>query len=144
MRMRTVRLRRDRNGIGLNMTRSDYQWGLGSETESRMSQEAIELVLYAENDSGCYHAYLLPMFKACEKKYLRAQGDLTKMLNGFSRIACPIARQYMLEHGSITDSWHSVFTVSVRREFANYFAQYFLREFHIGNRFQTTDKGKVI
>jgi hypothetical protein len=123
------------------MARTDFQWGLGSETESQMSQEAIELVLYAENDSGCYNAYLLPMFKACEKKYLRVQGDLTKMLNGFSRIACPIARQYMLEHGSMTDSWHSVFTVSVRREFAQHFALYFRREFHNGNRFNTPKAG---
>jgi hypothetical protein len=123
------------------MARTNFQWGLGSDIESQMSQEAIELVLYAENDSGCYNAYILPMLKACEKKYLRAQGDLTKMLNGFSRIACPIARQYMLEHGSMTDSWHSVFTVSVRREFAHYFARYFLSEFNSGNRFNTPKVG---
>jgi hypothetical protein len=123
------------------MARTNYQWGLGWQTESQMSQEAIELVLYAENDSGCYNAYILPMLKACEKKYLRAQGDLTKMLNGFSRIASPIARQYMLEHGSMTDSWHSVFTVSVRREFAHHFARYFLSEFNSGNRFNTPKTG---
>jgi len=121
------------------MARSDFQWGLGSETESQMSQEAIELVLYAENDAACYNAYILPMLKACERKYLRLNGDLTKMLNGFARIACPIARQYMLEHGSMTDSWHSVFTVSVRREFARHFALYFLSEFHAGNRFNTQE-----
>jgi hypothetical protein len=119
------------------MARTDFQWGLGSATESTMSHEAIELVLYAENDAGCYKAYILPMLKACERKYLRLDGDLTKMLNGFARIACPIARQYMLEHGSMTDSWHSVFPVSVRREFAEYFARYFLSEFHAGNRFNT-------
>jgi hypothetical protein len=116
------------------MSRSDYAWGLGADTEARMSHEAIELTLYAENDHGCYRAYVLPMLKACQKHYDKGQGDYEAMLRGFTRIGAPIARQYILEHGSMTDKWSSVFPVSVRREFARHMAEYFLTEYRLGNR----------
>lgn len=117
------------------MTRTNFDsWGLGSDTESQLSHEATELVLYAQNDRGAYFAYLVPMFRACQKHYDKKQGDYERILKGFARIACPIARQYTLEHGSMVDKWSDIFPVSVRREFAAHMADYFLAEYRLGNR----------
>ena len=104
--------------------------------ERSMSDEARELSLYAENDYGCYRAHILPMLVACQKHYDKGQGDYERMLKGFQRVLAPVARQYILEHGSMTDRWSSVFPVSVRREVAEHFAEYFLAEYRLGNRWE--------
>jgi hypothetical protein len=101
-----------------------------------MSHEAVELSLYADNDYGCYKAYILPMLVACQKHYDRGQGDFEKVVKGFQRVMAPIARQYTLEHGSMAAEWSSVFPVSVRREVAEKFAEYFVAEYRAGNRWE--------
>lgn len=101
-----------------------------------MSHEAVELSLYAENDYGCFRAYILPMLVACQTHYDKGQGDYERMLKGFQRVLAPVARQYILEHGSMTDRWADVFPVSVRREVAERFAEYFLDEYRLGNRWE--------
>lgn len=116
------------------MSRSDYGWGLGSETEERLSDEAVELILYAQNDHGAYKAWILPMLKACQRHYLRGDGDFEKAVNGFTRVFLPIARQYLLEHGTMTDSVRSVFPPAVRQECGRHMAEYFVAEFRAGNR----------
>ena len=102
------------------------------------SHEAVELSLYADNDYGCYRAYILPMLVACQKHYDKGQGDYERVVKGFQRVLAPIARQYTLEHGSMVDKWSSVFPVSVRREVAEKFAEYFLAEYRAGNRWEVT------
>lgn len=106
-------------------------------TQHAHSAAAVELVLYAENDSACYHAYLMPMMAACQKHYDRGQGNYERMIAGFTRAARSIAKQYALEHCSMTDSWADIFPVSVRREFAEHFADYFLTEYRLGHRVST-------
>lgn len=101
-----------------------------------MSHEAVELMLYAENDYGCYKAYILPMFLACQKHYDKGNGDYERMVAGFQRVLAPIARQYHLEHGTMSDKWSSLFPVSVRREVATHFAGRFLAEYRLGNRWE--------
>ena len=116
------------------MTRDNYQWGLGSDTETLLSHEATELILYAQNDYGAHRAYVVPMLKACQKHYDKGRGDYERMVKGFARIACPIARQYTIEHGSMVDRWSDIFPPSVRKEFAEHMADYFLGEYRLGNR----------
>lgn len=109
-------------------------------TDQTMSHEAVELALYAQNDYGVYRAYILPMWLACQKKYDRGQGDYERVVKGFQRVLAPVARQYILEHGSMVDKWSSVFPVSVRREVAEHLAEYFVSEYRLGNRFEAVAK----
>ena len=112
------------------MSRSDFQYGLGSEAEAKMSHEAVELALYAQNDYGAYKAWILPMLRACKKHYDRGNGDYERMIAGFQRALLPVARQYVLEHCGMTDSVRSLFPPSVRKEAATHLADYFLAEYH--------------
>lgn len=110
------------------------------ETEREMSHEAVELMLYAENDYGAYRAYILPMLVACQRHYDKGDGDYERVVKGFRRVLAPVARQYMREHGSVDDGsnpftrWSTVFPVSVRGEVAEHFAEYFLAGYRLGNR----------
>lgn len=115
------------------MSRSDYQWGLGEQAEEIMSHEAVELTLYAQNDQAIYNAYLLPMLKACQRHYDRDNGNLERMIQGFTRAFLPISKQYVLEHCSPNDTARDLFPISVRRECADYMAHYFLGEYRLGN-----------
>jgi hypothetical protein len=45
-----------------------------------LSHEAVELSLYADNDYGCYKAYILPMLVACQKHYDKGQGDYERVV----------------------------------------------------------------
>lgn len=99
------------------------------ETTRAMSHDATELVLYAQNDYGAYRAYILPMLRACQKHYDKGNGDYERVVRGFQRVMAPVARQYTLEHGSMTDKWSDLFPVSVRRECAVYLAEYFVGEY---------------
>jgi len=108
--------------------RTDYEYGLGN---FDLSHEATELVLYAQNDQGNYKAYIVPMLRACQKHYDRGQGDYERVLKGFTRQFLPIARNYVLEHCGMTDSVRSLFPLSVRRECAEYMAEYFLDEYRL-------------
>lgn len=108
--------------------RSDYEYGLG---DTKLSHEATELVLYAENDHGNYRAYILPMLRACQKHYDRGNGDYERVVAGFARIFLPIARGYVLEHCGMTDSVRALFPPAVRRECAEYMAEYFLGEYRL-------------
>jgi hypothetical protein len=108
--------------------RSDYEYGLGT---TGLSHEATELVLYAQNTAGVYRAYIVPMLQACQKHYDNGNGDYERVLKGFTRIFSPIAKEYVLEHCGMTDSVRSIFPPSVRRECAEYMAEYFLGEYHL-------------
>ena len=115
-----------------NMTTTT--WGLGSETNKQYSMEATELILYMENERGIYFSHLEPMLSAATKHYDKAQGDLNKLIKGFSRVATVGAKKYTAEYGSSVTEWNKIFTVAIREEAATYFAHYFLAEYIAGNR----------
>jgi hypothetical protein len=105
-------------------------------TTPTYSMEATELILYTENDRGTYFAYLEPMLRAATKHYEKGQGDYEKLLKGFLRVATASAKQYTLEHGSMAEAWNRVFPISVRKEVAQHFAEYFLWEYRAGNKWE--------
>ena len=45
----------------------------------------------------------------------------------------PAAKQYNLEHGSMTTPWHHIFTKAVRLEAAEVMARRYSAEFKLGN-----------
>lgn len=105
-------------------------------TTPTYSMEATELILYTENDQKTYFAYLEPMLRAATKHYEKGQGDYEKLLKGFLRVATASAKQYTLEHGSMAEAWNRVFPMSVRKEVATHFAEYFLWEYRAGNKWE--------
>lgn len=95
-----------------------------------------ELALYIHNDHGAYKAYFLPTCKTIARHYDRGQGDYEKGIKALARYTVlPAARQYLLEHGSMTDSVKGVFPPAIRQLVAVDLMQYFLDEYRAGSRF---------
>jgi hypothetical protein len=89
-----------------------------------LSAAAAELCLYGEHNEHCYRAYLLPAFKNLERKIKRGVFSLEKAILLFQRYTTvALAKQYRLEHGSMTDKWSDLFTVSDRMQLAQYWAE---------------------
>ena len=83
-----------------------------------MTHEAIELELYINNTSGVYFGYLVPTLKNLSKHWVK--GDFSKdlALKSLMRVANSAAKDYTLGHGSMTDSWRKLFSVSDRERVA--------------------------
>jgi hypothetical protein len=103
--------------------------------------EATELCLFVENDSRCYHNYLVPAFKNQQRHYDRnlkkgveSNFDLTVLLFTHTMKLC--AQEYCRQHGSPTVKWHEVFDVLTRIYAARHFAEYFVAEYNAGNRWE--------
>lgn len=89
-----------------------------------LSTASAELCIYAEQNETCYRAYLLPAFKNLERKIKRGIFDLDKAILLFQKYTTvALAKQYTLEHGSMTDKWSDIFTVSDRKQLAEYWAE---------------------
>ena len=102
-----------------------------------LSAAATDLCIYAEHNESCYRAYLLPAFKNLERKIKRGVFNLDKAILLFQRYTTvSLAKQYKLEHGSMTDKWSELFTVSDRKQLAEYWAEQVRDEVNIsGNSY---------
>lgn len=95
-----------------------------------LSDAARELELYAENTE----AYISPVIKNLSKHYKRGNYSLDLAIESIERYCLtPAAKQYHLEHGSMTTAWHSVFPKAVRLEAAESLAERWTAEFKLGN-----------
>ena len=91
---------------------------------------ARELELYAENTE----AFIAPVIKNLSKHYKRGNFSLDLAIKSIERYCLtPAAKQYKLEHGSMADSWHSMFPKAVRLEAAETIARKWSAEFKLGN-----------
>lgn len=91
---------------------------------------ARELELYAENTE----AFIGPVIKNLSKHYKRGNFSLDLAIKSIERYCLvPAAKQYKLENGSMTDSWHSLFPKAVRLEAAETLARRWAAEFRLGN-----------
>lgn len=103
---------------------------------AQLDTDRRELDLYINNDYGVYRAYLLPTLRTVAKHYDKGQGNYEKALAAISRYAVlPAARQYVLEHGSMTASVRTMFPKVVRDAVAEDLLGHFLSEYRLGNRF---------
>ena len=94
------------------------------------SVAAAELQLYAEN----VRAYMHPVIKNLSKHHRSGDFSLDKAIHSIERYCLiPAAKQYKLEHGSMTQSWHSMFPKAVRLEAAENIARHWVTEFRLGN-----------
>ena len=95
-----------------------------------ISDAANELMLYAENTQ----AFIDPVVKSLSKHHKRGDYSYDKAIKAFERYCLiPAAKQYALEHGSMTQSWHSMFPKSDRIQAAETLADRWTAEFRLGN-----------
>ena len=95
-----------------------------------LSTEARELELYATN----VEAFIVPVVKNLAKHYKRGNFSLDKAIHSIERYCLtPAAKQYKLEMGSMTQSWHQMFPKNVRLEAAESIALEIIAEFKLGN-----------
>ena len=95
-----------------------------------LSDSAHELELYAVN----VEAFIMPTVRNLAKHYKRGNFSLELAIKSIERYCLtPAAKQYKLEHGSMTQSWHSMFPKSVRLEAAESIARRYHAEFKLGN-----------
>ena len=95
-----------------------------------LSDTARELELYATNED----AFFKPVVKTLGKKHMNGKFNYERAIHCVERYCLtPAAKQYKLENGSMTQSWHSMFPKSVRLEAAYFIVDELLEEFRIGN-----------
>jgi hypothetical protein len=95
-----------------------------------MTHEARELELYATNTE----AFIAPVIKNLSKHWKRGNFSLDRAIHSIERYCLtPAAKQYNLEHGSMTTAWHHTFPKSVRLEAAESIARSWVAEFRLGN-----------
>lgn len=99
------------------------------------SHEAVELELYLTNDFAVHRAYLQPCLKNLAKHHDRGEFYRDKALLSLSRVVNSAAKQYNLEHGSMTTKWSELFPKGDRDRVANKILDDFLTELRLGNRF---------
>lgn len=95
-----------------------------------LSDAAKELQLYAENTE----AYIKPVLKNLSKHYKRGNYSLDLAIKSIERYCLqPAAKQYHLEHGSMSSKWSDTFPKAVRLEAAESIARRETAEFKLGN-----------
>tara|TARA_B100001063_G_scaffold77599_2_gene72062 strand:+ start:4176 stop:4502 length:327 start_codon:yes stop_codon:yes gene_type:complete len=98
--------------------------------QMKLSEAATELELYATN----VEAYIHPVIKNLSKHYKRGEFDLDKAIHAIERYCLtPAAKQYRIEHGSMSTNWQAMFPKAVRLEAAESIARHWVQEFRLGN-----------
>lgn len=95
-----------------------------------LSDAARELELYADNTE----VWIKPVLQNLSKHHKRGNFSLDLAIHSIERYCLtPAAKQYNLEHGSMTTPWYDIFPKSVRLEVAEVMAKRYSAEFKLGN-----------
>lgn len=95
-----------------------------------LSDTARELSLYAEN----VETYIGPVIRNLSKHYKRGNYSFDLAIKSIERYCLqPAAKQYHLEHGSMSSKWSDIFPKPVRLEAAEDIASRWTAEFKLGN-----------
>lgn len=98
----------------------------------QLSHEMIELELYTKNNVG--RAYYEPSYKTLGKFHKEGTYNLDRAIKYLDKYCItPAARQYVLEHCSMSDSVKNIFPKSDRLKLAEYLALEMVGEFRLGN-----------
>lgn len=87
----------------------------------KLSHEAKELALHADNDQHLYKSSHIPIVKNLQKKMSKGQYDQEKARKLWGYHADRAAQSYHKEHGSHDTKWHEMFPVPTRKEAAHHF-----------------------
>ena len=88
-----------------------------------------ELELYFENEEWL----MKPSYKALSKAHRSGNFDYERALKFLFNKYRQAAKQYCLEHGSMTDNWKTIFSVNDRKACALITLESMLGEFRLGN-----------
>ena len=94
-----------------------------------LSTEARELELYFENEEWL----IKPSTVSLGRHHKGGNFDYEVALNYLEHRCRDAAKQYIREHGSMTDTWHKVFSVADRKACAESILEGMLAEFRLGN-----------
>jgi hypothetical protein len=100
-----------------------------------MSDEAHELVLYAENDSQLYSQSAVPIMKNLTRKHKKGTYDPALAVKLWKYHADRAAKKYGKEHGN--DDGFKLFSPAVRMEAAKHFEEYWTEELNAGNTMES-------
>lgn len=101
-----------------------YQEGIEMDSYDRMTWEARELALWMENEPA-YYRWIEQVNRNMARYWVKGVYDKDR---GIRAYRCPVdsaARQYHLEHGTMTTKWSDVFTVKDREQVAEFMADTF-------------------
>jgi hypothetical protein len=87
----------------------------------KMSAEAKELALHADNTEHLYKSSHIPIVKNLQKKMKKGQYDQGKARKLWAYHADRAAQSYAKEHGTPSVPWHKMFTPEHRKEAAAHF-----------------------
>ena len=87
----------------------------------KMSDEAKELALHADNTEHLYKSSHIPIVKNLQKKMKKGEYSQEKARKLWSYHADRAAQHYAKEHGSDDLPWHKMFTPAHRKEAAHHF-----------------------
>jgi len=100
-----------------------------------MSDEARELVLYAENDSQLYTQSAVPIMKNLTRKFKKGTYDPALAVKLWKYHADRAAQKYGKDHGN--KDGLKIFSPADRREAAKYFEEYWTAELNAGNTMES-------
>lgn len=99
-----------------------------------LSSEGRELYFYTVNDSFFSPAYYAPAYKKLGKFHQQGTFSLDRAIAYLKRyLVLPAAKDYLLNHGSMTDSVRAIFPPEERAKLAEVLALEMIGEFKIGN-----------
>jgi hypothetical protein len=103
-------------------------------TRQSLNHEMIELMMYAQNDSFFAPAYYEPAYKTLGQFHQKGTYSLDRAIKYLDRyLLLPAAKEYLLQHGSMTDSVTSIFPKPDRIKLAEVMAVEMVAEFKLGN-----------
>lgn len=105
-----------------------------------MSDEAHELVLYAENDYQLYSQSAVPIMKNLTRKHKKGVYDPELAVKLWKYHADRAAKKYGKEHGN--DDGFKIFSPADRREAAKYFEEYWTAELEAGNAMEGVNEDR--
>lgn len=96
----------------------------------KLSEAAKELELYATN----VKAFIHPVIQTLSRHHRSGDFHYDRAIACIERYCLvPAAKQYKMEHGSMTETWHSMFPKPVRMEAAESICDHWIAEFRLGN-----------
>jgi hypothetical protein len=93
-----------------------------NESWDKMSDDAKELVLHADNESHMHHSSEMPIKRNLSAKFRKGKYDHEKAPKLWAYHADRAAQSYSKRHGTPDQPWHKMFSPGVRKEAAKHWA----------------------
>ena len=88
---------------------------------NKLSDDAKELAMYADNNERLYNTSHVPIVKNLQKKMAKGIYDQMMARKLWGHHADRAAQEYHKEHGTVEHPWHKMFPPETRRQTAAHF-----------------------